>query len=275
MVCCAAIIGLIIGSFLNVVIVRLPVMMEQQWQETAKQVLGISSRTQTESINLFAPRSHCPHCQTPLKTWHMIPLISYLLLKGRCWHCRHAIALHYPVVELITALSAIVIVWHFNHPLTMVAILVFTGYLISLSAIDFDHQLLPDQMTLSLLWLGLIVNSNGLLVPLIDAVWGAIAGYFSLWCVYWAFKGITGREGLGFGDIKLFAALGAWLGWQSLPWIIMLASLTGAIVGSLCLLITQQGRRTPLPFGPYLAGAGWAVLIWEPTITQYYWKLIS
>ena len=268
-----AIVGLIVGSFLNVVIYRLPVMMEREWKTECRLILDIdnpepSSKQQT--FNLATPNSRCQNCDAAIKPWHNIPVISYLLLKGRCANCATSISWRYPTIEACTAILSVIIAWQLGATPQAIAALVFTWCLISLTMIDADHQLLPDQITLPLLWGGLLLNSFGLFVPLYDAVWGAIGGYLSLWGVYWGFKLLTGKEGMGYGDFKLLAALGAWMGWQSLLVIILLSSLVGAIVGSIILVSSKQGRNTAIPFGPYLAAAGWIALLWGDDIIQAY-----
>lgn len=267
------ILGLLIGSFLNVVIYRLPVMMEREWKSECRLLLQQTdpeNNGQAEKFNLSYPNSRCPNCNTGIKPWQNIPVISYLLLRGRCSNCQQSISIRYPVIEAITGLLSGVIAWQLGASPQAMAALVFTWCLISLTMIDADHQLLPDQITLPLLWGGLLLNSFGLFVPLYDAVWGAIGGYLSLWSVYWGFKLLTGKEGMGYGDFKLLAALGAWMGWQSLLVIILLSSLVGAIVGIIILVVNKQGRDTAIPFGPYLAAAGWITLLWGDLIIRAY-----
>lgn len=266
-------IGLLVGSFLNVVIYRLPVMMEREWKQECRLILEIepsSSEKLSDTFNLAYPPSRCKNCQVPIKAWQNIPILSYLMLKGRCHNCQTSISARYPVIEAITGLLSFLVIWQFGATANGLSILVFTWSLICLIMIDVDHKLLPDQITLPLLWLGLIINSYGLLVPLEDALWGAVAGYLSLWSVYWIFKLITGKEGMGYGDFKLLAALGAWMGWQSLPMIILLSSLVGAIIGSIILMANKKGRETAIPFGPYLATAGWIAMLWGDVITDSY-----
>lgn len=274
----AVIIGLLLGSFLNVVIYRLPVIMEREWKSECRVILDIDSTgtvsaAEEEPFNLSQPGSHCPQCHSAIKPWHNIPVISYLLLKGRCANCNVAISARYPIIEAVTGIMSGIIVWQLGATPQALAALVFTWCLISLTMIDTDHKLLPDQITLPLLWAGIIVNSAGLFVPLYDAVWGAIGGYLSLWTVYWAFKLLTGKEGMGYGDFKLLAALGAWMGWQSLLLIILLSSVVGAVVGTLILISNKQGRNTTIPFGPYLAAAGWISLLWGDHLIDAYLKL--
>ena len=266
------VIGLLVGSFLNVVIYRLPVMMEREWKSECKLILDPDSPNEepAEPFNLAFPNSHCPNCDAPIRAWQNIPVISYVLLRGQCANCKVSISARYPIIEAVTALMSAVIAWQLGASLEMLAALFFTWSLIALTMIDADHKLLPDQITLPLLWAGLLLNSFSLFVPLYDAVWGAIGGYLSLWSVYWLFKILTGKDGMGYGDFKLLAALGAWLGWQSLLVIILLSSLVGAIVGSIILLANKQGRNTAIPFGPYLAAAGWIAFLWGDQIIDAY-----
>ena len=266
------VIGLLVGSFLNVVIYRLPVMMEREWKSECKLILDPDSPDEVpaEPFNLAFPNSHCPNCDAPIRAWQNIPVISYVLLRGQCANCKVSISARYPIIEAVTALMSAIIAWQLGASLEMLAALFFTWSLIALTMIDADHKLLPDQITLPLLWAGLLLNSFSLFVPLYDAVWGAIGGYLSLWSVYWLFKILTGKDGMGYGDFKLLAALGAWLGWQSLLVIILLSSLVGAIVGSIILLANKQGRNTAIPFGPYLAAAGWIAFLWGDQIIDAY-----
>ena len=266
------VIGLLVGSFLNVVIYRLPVMMEREWKSECKLILDPDSPDEVpaEPFNLAFPNSHCPNCDAPIRAWQNIPVISYVLLRGQCANCKVSISARYPIIEAVTALMSAIIAWQLGASLEMLAALFFTWSLIALTMIDADHKLLPDQITLPLLWAGLLLNSFSLFVPLYDAVWGAIGGYLSLWSVYWLFKILTGKDGMGYGDFKLLAALGAWLGWQSLLVIILLSSLVGAIVGSIVLLANKQGRNTAIPFGPYLAAAGWIAFLWGDQIIDAY-----
>lgn len=267
----AGLLGLIIGSFLNVVIHRLPRMMEAQWLQQSREMLSPdASQPEQATYNLILPHSHCPHCKTEIKAWQNLPVISYLLLKGRCDQCKASISSRYPLIEVLTAALSMVVAWQFGFGWPAAGILVLTWALISLSMIDADTQLLPDVLVLPLLWLGLIANSFGVYTSLHEALWGAVAGYLSLWSVYWLFKLVTGKEGMGYGDFKLLAMLGAWGGWQILPLTILLSSLVGAILGIIILKTRGQDNATPLPFGPYLAIAGWIALIWGETITSRY-----
>ena len=270
----AGLLGLIVGSFLNVVIHRLPIMMERAWLRQSREMLAPEAELPIEpTFNLILPHSHCPHCQTEIKAWQNLPVISYLLLGGRCGHCREKISMRYPAVELLTAALSAVVAWQFGFGWDAGAMLLLTWALISLSLIDADTQLLPDAIVLPLIWLGLIVNSFALFTDLQTALWGAVAGYLSLWLVFWAFKLATGKEGMGYGDFKLLAMLGAWGGWQILPLTILLSSLVGAILGIIILKTRGQSNATPLPFGPYLAIAGWIALIWGDTITGKYLQI--
>jgi len=270
----AGILGLLVGSFLNVVIYRLPVMMEREWTSQCKTLLEADISKETESdqpaFNLVTPNSHCPKCDTPIKAWQNIPVVSYLMLGGKCHNCKTPIPKRYPIIEFITGLLSCLVIWHFGVNWQGGAMLLLTWALITLTMIDFDHQLLPDNITLPFLWIGLIANSFGLFCSLPDALWGAVFGYLSLWSVYWLFKLVTGKEGMGYGDFKLLAVLGAWFGWQLLPMIILLSSLVGAIVGIFLLVLKNKGKSVPIPFGPYLAAAGFIAAIWGEELTRAY-----
>jgi len=270
----AGFLGLLVGSFLNVVIYRLPVMMEREWTSQCKALLDSDNSTETETdqpiFNLVTPNSHCPKCDAPIKAWQNIPVISYLSLGGKCNNCKTPISKRYPIIEFITGLLSCLVIWHFGFSWQGGAMLLLTWALIALTMIDFDHQLLPDSITLPFLWLGLIANSLGLFCTLPDALWGAVFGYLSLWSVYWLFKLVTGKEGMGHGDFKLLAVLGAWFGWQMLPLMILLSSLVGAIVGIFLLVLKNKGKSVPIPFGPYLAAAGFIAAIWGEQLTQAY-----
>lgn len=272
-VLCALLIGLLVGSFLNVVIYRLPKMMQRDWREQAREILELPAETQTTTFNLVLPNSSCPHCTHEIKPWENIPVISYLLLRGKCSNCKASISLRYPLVELTCGLLSAYIAWHFGFTWQAGALLLLTWGLLAMSLIDVDHQLLPDSLVLPLLWLGLIANSFGLFTSLEDALWGAIAGYLSLWSVYWLFKLVTGKEGMGYGDFKLLAMLGAWGGWQVLPLTILLSSLVGAVLGLIMLRLRNAETSTPIPFGPYLAIAGWIALLWGEQITARYLQI--
>lgn len=256
----AAIIGLALGSFLNVVIHRLPKIMDAEWRAQCAEIEGRELPEQGR-YNLLVPSSHCPHCQTPLRPYDNVPLLSYLLLLGRCRQCHAAISPRYPAVEALTAILSALVAWQFGWSVQGVLALALTWTLIALTFIDADTTLLPDSMTLPLLWLGLLANVFGVFAPLEEAVIGAAVGYLSLWSVYWLFKLATGREGMGYGDFKLLAALGAWLGYTMLLPIILLSSIVGAVVGGGLMLMARRGRDIPIPFGPYLAAAGFLTLL--------------
>ncbi|MCP8634031.1 A24 family peptidase [Pseudomonas mosselii] len=270
----AAVLGLLVGSFLNVLAYRLPLMLERQWQREAQEVLGLP-QAERERFDLCLPASRCPHCQRPIRAWENIPVLSYVALRGRCSGCKARISVRYPLVELATALLSLLVAWHFGPGMEALAVMLLTWGLIGLSLIDAEHQLLPDVLVLPLLWLGLVVNAFGLLVPLADAVWGAVAGYLSLWAVYWVFKLVTGKEGMGFGDFKLLAMLGAWGGWQVLPLTLMLASLVGALIGLTLVRLKRTQMGAALPFGPYLAIAGWIAVLWGDEIVASYLQLLG
>lgn len=264
-------VGLLVGSFLNVVIYRLPVMMQKSWRKDCQDYLGLNADLQTnEPFNLVLPLSRCPGCNTPIKPYQNIPVISYVFLRGKCAKCKNPISLRYPLIEAFTAVTSFVIAWHFGFtPQTGFALLL-TWSLIALSFIDIDHQLLPDSITLPALWLGLFLSVFDIFTDSHASIIGAIAGYLVLWGVFHLFKLLTGKEGMGYGDFKLLALFGAWLGWQSLPAIILLSSLVGAIIGIGMIIFSQHDRNTPIPFGPYLAAAGWIALIWGADINQFY-----
>ncbi|MDP3817148.1 A24 family peptidase [Pseudomonas sp.] len=272
-VLCALLIGLLIGSFLNVVIYRLPVMMQRDWREQAREVLELPAEARGETFNLVLPNSKCPQCGHEIKPWENIPVISFLFLRGKCSSCKTPISKRYPLIELSCGLLSAYIAWHFGFTWQTAGMLVLTWGLLAMSLIDADHQLLPDSLVLPLLWLGLILNHFGLFTSLEDALWGAVAGYLSLWSVYWLFKLITGKEGMGYGDFKLLAMLGAWGGWQVLPLTILLSSLVGAVLGLIMLRLRNAETSTPIPFGPYLAIAGWIALLWGDQITTSYLQI--
>lgn len=267
----AGLLGLVVGSFLNVVIHRLPKMLEHDWLRQAREMLHPDEPQPAQPVyNLVLPHSHCPHCQAEIKPWQNLPLISYALLRGRCGNCRERISPRYPLVELLTALLSMLVAWQYGFGWPAAGILLLTWALVALSLIDADTQLLPDAIVLPMLWLGLIANSFGLFTDIHSALWGAVFGYLSLWSVYWLFKLVTGKEGMGYGDFKLLAMLGAWGGWQVLPLTILLSSLVGAILGIIILKARGDSNSTPLPFGPYLAIAGWIAIIWGDWITGTY-----
>jgi len=258
----AALLGLVVGSFLNVVIHRLPKMMENEWRAQCAELEG-RDPPDTGRYNLMVPRSACPACGTPIRARDNIPVLSWLLLRGKCAKCGKPISARYPIVEAATGVLSALVAWKFGYGWTAGAVLVFTWTLIALTFIDADTTLLPDDLTLPLLWLGLLVNLLGWLpgVTLRDAVIGAIAGYLVLWLIYWAFKLATGKEGMGYGDFKLLAALGAWMGWKALLPIVLLSSVVGAVVGIVLIVLARRGREIPIPFGPYLAAAGFIVML--------------
>lgn len=272
--------GLLVGSFLNVVIYRIPVMLQREWRQQCCEFLEIDEKTTKDTgtapehkvFNLVKPDSHCPQCNAPVRAWQNIPVLSYVLLGGKCASCKTSISLRYPIIETVTGILSGLVAWHFGATWLTLALLVFTWSLIALTMIDFDHQLLPDNITLPLLWLGLLVNTllpEATVSPR-DAVLGAILGYLALWSIYWLFKLLTGKEGMGYGDFKLLAALGAWMGYQSLLLIVILSSLVGAVVGIGLLLFLGRDRNIPIPFGPYLAGAGFIALLWGNQFVSLY-----
>lgn len=270
--------GLMVGSFLNVVIHRLPLMMQRTWRRDCIEYLGLDASSypesaETEPFNLMLPASHCPQCQAQIKPHQNIPILSYLLLKGRCATCQCPISLRYPAIEALTGLLSLIIAWHFGFTFQTLFALVLTWSLIALSFIDIDHQLLPDSITLPVTWLGLLLSLSALFTDAHASIIGAVAGYLFLWCVYHAFKLATGKEGMGFGDFKLLAMFGAWLGWQYLAQIVLLSTLVGALLGIVMIIFGGQERSKPIPFGPYLAVAGWIALIWGKQINQYYFTM--
>ena len=255
LVALAGVFGLLVGSFLNVVIHRLPKMMEADWQQQAAELRG-ETLPERAPFNLLTPRSRCPHCGTAIRPWHNVPVLGWLALRGRCAHCAAPIPVRYPIVEALTGLLAAAAIAAYGATAAGLGALLLTFALVALAFIDLDTQLLPDDITLPLLWLGLLFNLWGTFAPLQHAVVGAMAGYGILWSVYWLFKLVTGKEGMGYGDFKLLAALGAWFGWQALPSIVLLASAVGAVVGIAMIVLVRHRREAPIPFGPYLAGAG-------------------
>ena len=271
----AGITGLLVGSFLNVVIWRLPKMLERDWREQAHDILGLPGETPLPTYNLLLPHSQCPHCDHRIRAWENIPLLSYVFLRGRCSACAAAISPRYPLTELACGLLSAFVAWHFGFGWPAGLVLVLSWGLLAMSLIDAEHQILPDVLVLPLIWLGLIVNSFGLFVSLHEALWGAVAGYGLLWSVFWLFKLVTGKDGMGYGDFKLLAMLGAWGGWQILPLTILLSSLVGAIIGLVLLRWRHAKTSTPIPFGPYLAIAGWIALLWGGQITDLYWQYVG
>ena len=274
--------GLTVGSFLNVVIHRLPIMLERQWREQCGELItpeagdaAVPARA-VEPFNLIVPRSACPSCKTPITALQNIPLISWLLLRGRCARCGKPISVRYPLVELLTGLLTAAVAWRFGFGWPTLAAIVLTWFLIALAFIDIDHQLLPDSLTLPLLWLGLLLSLWGaqagapVPVDMRSSLIGAIGGYVSLWSIYHLFRLITGKDGMGYGDFKLFAALGAWLGWKMLLPVIFIAAVVGAVVGVVLLSVRGQNRATPIAFGPFLAAAGWLILMYGDRVVSGY-----
>lgn len=264
----ALVLGLLVGSFLNVVIHRVPRMMELEWEQQAAELRGEEPAGQGR-FNLLTPASNCPHCGHKISALENIPLISWLVLRGKCRGCQASISVRYPLVELITGLLSAVAIWQLGFNAAGFGAVLLGFYLVALTGIDLDTQLLPDSMTLPLIWIGLLFNLSGTYASLNDAVIGAVAGYLILWSIYWLFKLTTGKEGMGYGDFKLLAALGAWFGWQALPAIILLSSLVGSVVGIALIVFARHGREVPIPFGPYLAGAGLLALYFRDAINGF------
>ncbi len=274
---------LLIGSFLNVVIHRLPIMMEREWREQANELLSAAPEHELPEgrFDLVLPRSRCPSCGALITALQNVPVLSFLLLRGRCAGCKTSISVRYPIVELVTALLAASCAWHFGPGWEALMAIALTITLVPIAMIDADTQLIPDSIVLPLMWVGLAMSlfhpmpgSNTLFISPSDAIVGAMAGYLTLWCVFWGFKLVTGKDGMGYGDFKLLAALGAWLGWQQLPIIIMLSAVVGAIVNILMIVVRGKDRNLPIPFGPYLAAAGWVTLMWGETIKNAYFDLM-
>jgi leader peptidase (prepilin peptidase)/N-methyltransferase len=266
----AGIIGLLVGSFLNVVIYRLPVMLQRGWRKECIEYLQMEAEDEGEPFNLSLPLSRCPKCQSPIKPYQNIPVISYVFLQGKCAHCKNPISIRYPLIEALTATLSVLVAWHFGYTVQAGFALLLTWCLVALSFIDIDHQLLPDNITLPMLWLGLLLNLFGLYTDVNASVIGAIAGYMVLWLVYQAFKLATGKEGMGYGDFKLLALFGAWLGWAALPMIILLSSLVGAVIGITMIIFAKHDQNKPIPFGPYLAAAGWIAMLWGNNLNHLY-----
>jgi leader peptidase (prepilin peptidase)/N-methyltransferase len=266
----ASLFGLVVGSFLNVVIHRLPIMMERNWREQCASLNGTDHPAKMTKYNLLTPRSACPQCQKIIAAWHNIPVISFLLLGGRCKECKASISWRYPAVEIISACLVGLTAYKFGFSLNALAASAFVLALLSLTFVDLDTQLLPDEITLPLLWLGLLFNLNGGFTDIQSAVIGAVAGYLILWSVYWLFKLITGKEGMGYGDFKMLAAIGAWFGWAMLPAVILLSSVAGSIIGICLIVFAKKGRNTAIPFGPYLALGGIAALFWGTQLSHLY-----
>ena len=269
-----SLLGLFVGSFLNVVIYRLPLRLQHEWQSECKEFLGTdvspSDNSATPPENIFTSRSHCPHCGHLITALENIPVLSYLILRGKCSECSAHISVRYPVVEILTAVLSGITAWSFGFSTALPFVLILVWSLLALSFIDFDHKLLPDKLVYPILWLGLLVNSQDILTDTYSALYGAVAGYLVLWVVYQTFKLLTGKEGMGYGDFKLLALIGAWLGWQMLPLVVLLSSLVGAIVGILGILILGRDKQLPIPFGPYLSVAALIALFWgQPIIDSY------
>ncbi len=273
----AALFGLLIGSFLNVVIYRLPVMMEQEWRSHCAEFLGTPEQQQesADRFDLLVPRSRCPHCGHKIRALENIPVLSYLMLRGKCSACGAPISIRYPLIESLSAVLSVAVAWHFGLGWQMAGALLLTWALIALSFIDFDKQLLPDSITLPFLWLGIGLSLFGLYTDTTSSVIGAMAGYLVLWGIYHLFKLLTRKEGMGHGDFKLLALLGAWIGWEMLPLVVLLSSVVGAVVGVALILIRGQDRNVPIPFGPYLAIAGWLGLLWGEDLVTMYWSMYS
>lgn len=266
----AALFGLVIGSFLNVVIYRLPVMLSARWERECADMTGKEVPGDSKPFNLCHPHSTCPHCGHRIRAWENIPVLSWLALRGQCANCHKPISLRYPAIELLAGALAALVAWRYGYGAQALMLIVLAWALIALTFIDVDHQLLPDVIVLPFVWLGLLINTQAVFASLPDAVIGAVAGYLSLWLVFHAFKLLTGKEGMGYGDFKLFALFGAWLGWQLLPLIILLASLVGAIVGIVMIAALGRDRRLPIPFGPYLCAAGLLAALWGHDLTAWY-----
>ncbi|MEI6708581.1 MAG: A24 family peptidase [Methylococcales bacterium] len=266
----AGIIGLLVGSFLNVVIYRLPIIMQREWRKDCIEYLQMEAEEEGEPFNLSLPLSRCPRCQSPIKAYQNIPVISYIFLKGQCANCKNPISLRYPLIEAFTAITSIIVAWHFGYTPQAAFALVLTWVLIALSFIDIDHQLLPDSITLPVLWIGVALSLFDVYTDTQASIIGAIAGYMVLWTIYQGFKLATGKEGMGYGDFKLLALFGAWLGWQTLPLIILLSSLVGAVIGITMIIFAKRDHNIPIPFGPYLAAAGWLALLWGNDINRLY-----
>ena len=267
--------GSLIGSFLNVVIYRLPVMMQREWRNDCLEFLEQTPAVEEERFNLSVPRSRCGNCGHHISALENIPMISYLLLGGKCRGCKTHISLQYPLVELFTAIISVVVGWHFGVSLQTLAALLLSWCLIAASGIDIGHKLLPDNITLPLLWLGILLSLFDVFVSLEESVLGAMIGYLSLWSVFMLFKLFTGKEGMGYGDFKLLAMLGAWLGWKPLLVVILTSSMVGAIVGISMILLKKNDRDTQIPFGPYLAAAGWMTLLWGDQLMRFYTNLLQ
>ena len=266
-------IGLVAGSFLNVIIFRLPKMMEGEWNQQCSELRGETTKL-LPTFNLVKPRSECSHCKHKITALESIPIISYLALRGRCSQCNISISLRYPIMEALTGIMSGFIAWHFGYGFITVAALIFVWSMIALAFIDLDTQLLPDEVTLPLLWIGLLINLGNGFTDISSAVIGAASGYIFLWLIYWCFKIATGKEGMGYGDFKLLAVIGAWFGWKMLPLVILLSSLTGAVIGIGLIIIAKNKRDAPFPFGPYLVGGGLVALFWGDQLNRTYLDLL-
>lgn len=268
--------GLVVGSFLNVVIHRLPRMLQREWRDECAELLDIVDAEADEpALTLARPRSRCPSCQTPIKPWHNIPVLGYMVLRGRCAACGSPIGLRYPAVELVSGIATALVAARFGLTTEGLAAALMTWTLIALSGIDLDHKLLPDRITLPLIWSGLLLSLLGYFTVPTDAIIGAAAGYGVLWGVFQLFRLATGKEGMGFGDFKLLAAFGAWLGWQLLPQIVLVASVTGALIGGAMLLFSRHRRSEPIPFGPFIAAAGWIAMMWGERLNRLYLEAVG
>jgi len=266
-------IGLMVGSFLNVVIFRLPKMMEREWDQQCAELRGETIKT-LPSLNLAKPRSECPHCKHKITILENIPIISYLALRGRCSQCKSSISLRYPIIEALTGIISGFVAWYFGYGFITLAALIFVWSMIALAFIDLDTQLLPDDITLPLLWIGLLINLGNGFTDISSAVIGAASGYLALWLIYWCFKITTGKEGMGYGDFKLLAVIGAWFGWKMLPLVILLSSLVGAVIGIGLIIIAKHKRDNPIPFGPYLVGGSLIALFWGDQFNRTYLGLL-
>jgi leader peptidase (prepilin peptidase)/N-methyltransferase len=264
-----ATIGLMVGSFLNVVILRLPKMMEREWHQQCAELRGETIET-LPPLSIAKPRSACPHCQHKITALENIPILSYLVLRGRCSQCNTSISPRYPIIEALTGIISGFVAWNFGYGFLALAALIFVWAMIALAFIDLDTQLLPDDITLPLLWAGLLVNLGDGFTDIRSAIIGAVSGFLALWSVYWCFKIATGKEGMGYGDFKLLAVIGAWFGWKMLPLVILISSLVGAVVGIGLIVITKHGRTVPIPFGPYLVGGGLIALFWGNQLNHTY-----
>ena len=262
--------GAIIGSFLNVVILRIPPLLEFDWQCQCRELLALDKSDETRPPGIVISRSKCPKCGHGIKSYENIPLLSYLLLRGKCSACKARISSRYPLVEFITAVLFVITIWHFGPNLQGLTALFLTALLIAMAGIDIDHQLLPDNMTIPLMWSGILISFWSVHTDLASSVTGAIAGYLALWTIYHLFRLLTGKEGMGYGDFKLLAALGAWMGWQLLPLVVLLSSVVGAVVGLILMGTGRLKKDRPMPFGPFIAAAGWIALIWGENIIAIY-----